>query len=273
MAPPIDQNTILDLCLHQKDRPIIFDIGACEGESSIGYKSRFPISVIHSFEPLPDNIELIKKNIKRYGYSDIFLNEVCLSDIDGFAQFNVSSGIPDGIDLKDYTELEYWNKSSSLLNPGNIDKLYNWLEFKEQIQVQTVTLENYCSTNGISAIDFIHMDVQGAELLVLNGAGPMLNKVNIIWMEVSSAEIYEGQPLKEEVNTYMKSHGFEKILDIGDHITGDELWLRNEYLNSLDNSIKNRIRQIQKSSLSTFKRRLVWSNLKSILRKLKSAKN
>ena len=45
-------------------------------------------------------------------------------------------------------------------------------------------------------------------------------------MEVSSVDIYKDHPLKREVNDYMKSFGYFKALDIGDYVTGDELWIR-----------------------------------------------
>lgn len=45
---------------------IIFDIGACEGESSIQYSRLMPNSRIYCFEPLPENIELIKNNFLKY---------------------------------------------------------------------------------------------------------------------------------------------------------------------------------------------------------------
>ena len=238
------KDTILHLCLSNTEALVFFDIGACEGESSLDYKEQFSIAHIHAFEPLPDNMRLIESNILKSGFHGIYPNEVCLSDSIGTAEFFVSSGSPDNENLRDYTALDYWNKSSSLLSPGSIDKHYKWLKFNESIKVKTITLDSYCEEKGIDHIDFVHMDVQGAELMVLNGAKALISSIDIIWLEVSSVDIYKNQPLKKEVNQYMKRHGFKKILDIGNHITGDELWMKSTFYEQLPSKVKGSIRPL-----------------------------
>jgi FkbM family methyltransferase len=261
---------LLSLCKDSSQELTFFDIGACEGESAIDYKSKFPKAHIHLFEPLPDNMVLIKKHIQESGFTGLYPNETCLSDKEGLAEFFVSSGSPSNSELKDYTELDYWNKSSSLLAPGSIEEHYKWLEFKKKIQVSTTTLDLYCKEKKISGIDFIHMDVQGAELMVLNGAAAHMSTIDLIWMEVSSLDIYKDQPLKKEVNDYMKRFGFFKALDIGDHVTGDELWIRKAYMKTLPQETQNVLKSEHMKSSISFRINSIISSSRKYLSKLKN---
>jgi len=60
----------------------------------------------------------------------------------------------------------------------------------------------------ISKVDIIWMDLQGAELLALKGLGNHLQNVKYIHTEVSYKEMYSGQVMFEELNSYILSNGF-----------------------------------------------------------------
>jgi len=210
----------------KNDHIIIFEIGSCEGEDTIRLRRKFPNSVIHTFEPLPDNMARIKNNFKKYSIKNTHLNQLALSNEDGAAKFYVSSGHPE--DLPQEENWDYGNKSSSLLKPKQAKKIYKWLEFKNKIRVQTQRLDTYCNKNDIDKIDFVYMDVQGAELMVLEGAGEMINSIGMIWMEVETVELYSHQPLKEDVEEFMIKNGFICIKDVVDKVSGDQLYIRSD---------------------------------------------
>ena len=90
-APSISKE--LSILFKTNPPSIIFDIGACEGESSIQYSRLFPNSKIFAFEPLPSNIELIKSNLSKYGISNVSHFNKALSDRNGLATFHVSNEI------------------------------------------------------------------------------------------------------------------------------------------------------------------------------------
>lgn len=207
--------------------PIIFDIGACECEDSIRYKRMFPQSRVFAFEPLKHNFQKCLNHIEKYQI-DIQARNVALSDTKGTATFYVSSGQPSGADT---SEWDYGNKSSSLLPPVK-ENSPEWLEFNKEETVETDTLENFLVANSLNGIDFIHMDVQGAELLVLNGAGPSINKIRSIWLEVNDIDLYESQPKKQEVEDFMSKNGFYKVKDTVDGV-GDQLYVNSRVLSKI----------------------------------------
>ena len=59
--------------------------------------------------------------------------------------------------------------------------------------------------------DFVKVDVQGYELNVLDGMGPLLAGVRGIEMEVSLLSMYRGQPKIGDVYEYMHAAGFDLV--------------------------------------------------------------
>lgn len=212
------------LHLFRADEPrVIFDIGACEGEDSVRFSRRFSAAKVFAFEPLPANQALVRANFARYGASKTELVPLALSDRAGDATFHVSSGRPrDEFAGKDWN---YGNKSSSLLAPAQQQPMYGWIEFKEAITVHTDTLDHFCHERGIGHIDFVHMDVQGAEHLVLAGATTMLPHITAIWLEVSDQELYAGQKLRTEIQQLMRRHGFRLGYELRREVDGDQFYL------------------------------------------------
>jgi hypothetical protein len=61
----------------------------------------------------------------------------------------------------------------------------------------------------VDAIDFLQIDVQGAELQVLEGANALLAKsVLAIQLEVEFSPLYVDQPLFSDLDPYLRRHGF-----------------------------------------------------------------
>ncbi|MBS0630857.1 MAG: FkbM family methyltransferase [Verrucomicrobia bacterium] len=185
---------------------VICDIGACEGEDTVRYALRYPLARVFAFEPLPANQQLVRMHLAQYHATNARLIPIALSDRVGEARFHVSSGRPPG--KPDDRNWNHGNKSSSLLPPASDGPMHGWIEFKETITVPTGTLDEFCKAEKISHIDFIQMDVQGAERLVLAGATCMLPHITAIWLEVSSKENYRGQSLDRDISGFMAKHGF-----------------------------------------------------------------
>jgi FkbM family methyltransferase len=218
--------------LFKKDGELqIFDIGACTGEDSIIYSNLFPNATITAFEPLTGNVDVMKQHLKAYGKEGrVHIESTALSDIEGEFSFYVSSGSPYNCENVQNTTIipKEWNKSSSLLKPSHLlEKEFPWLEFKEQTVVKTKRLDNYLNCNSIAKIDFIHMDVQGAELKVLLGLGQKIKNVKVIWLEIENIAFYENQPLRKDIQSYLSRHSFYKAKDTSKgRVAGDCLYIK-----------------------------------------------
>lgn len=60
----------------------------------------------------------------------------------------------------------------------------------------------------VAGTDFLKLDVQGAELLVLAGAGETLKNVGVVHTEVEFVPLYKNQPLFSDIDLCLRKHGF-----------------------------------------------------------------
>ncbi|MFG3594247.1 FkbM family methyltransferase [Bradyrhizobium sp. RDI18] len=91
------------------------------------------------------------------------------------------------------------------------------VRFDHPISVETRQLDDWCSEANLKHIDFIWMDVQGAESDVIAGGRHTLSNTRFVYTEYSDQELHEGQqslqaildllPLFEVVTQY--PHGVE----------------------------------------------------------------
>lgn len=248
------------------DPLVIFDIGACEGEDSIRYARLFPNSRVYTFEPLPENQALVLANFEKFGVINAELHRIALADREGTSTFHVSSGKPP--EKWEGEQWNYGNKSSSLLKPELVNRRVEWLEFGRSIDVQCNRIEWFLEKKDLQRIDFIHMDVQGAELLVLKGAGPKLSEVTSIWLEVSDEELYKNQVLKNELEKFLFENGFVKTHDEQCGFQSDQFWVNKKQSitqNYLDSLKKNKNTQPAKvmDYLRKIKRRIFASQCAS----------
>jgi FkbM family methyltransferase len=101
---------------------------------------------------------------------------------------------------------------SSLYKPNeDLISLYQNFEvayLKSETTVETITLDNFVSENNIGPIDFIKIDVQGAELDIFKGGKKALGDVLKIVCEVEFIHHYENQPLFGDVCSFLNDYDF-----------------------------------------------------------------
>ena len=109
---------------------------------------------------------------------------------------------------------------SSLYPPNEkLISRYNNMEvarLKEVTTVTTVSLDGFVSSHAIEAVDFIKIDIQGAELEVFQGGVNTLTNVLAIVSEAEFIEHYIGQPLFGDVCAFLSLQElqFQKFLGI-----------------------------------------------------------
>lgn len=75
----------------------------------------------------------------------------------------------------------------------------------KRTKMQTKRLDDVPEAGGV---DYLKMDVQGAELDILRGAERTLSSALVVHTEVAFVEMYRGQPLFAEVDAELRRHGF-----------------------------------------------------------------
>lgn len=109
---------------------------------------------------------------------------------------------------------------SSLYKPNeDLISLYQNFEvayLKSETTIETVALDNFLAANNIGSIDFIKIDVQGAELDIFKGGKKALKDVLKIVCEVEFVPHYENQPLFGDVCNFLNNYDlmFNKFLTL-----------------------------------------------------------
>jgi FkbM family methyltransferase len=75
------------------------------------------------------------------------------------------------------------------------------------------TIDEVTTSTDFATADFLKLDVQGAELLALEGASRTLRSTEAVVMEVNLLEIYSGVPLFDQAVAFMADRGF-RVYDI-----------------------------------------------------------
>jgi FkbM family methyltransferase len=103
-----------------------------------------------------------------------------------------------------------WAPTGSLLKPNTrvneaFQNLHELMTPVAEHPVQTTRLDD---VEELGDVDFMKLDVQGAELMVLQAAERVLADVTVIQVEVEFLELYENQPLFADVDRYLRGQGF-----------------------------------------------------------------
>lgn len=191
----------------------ILNLGCRDGSEAIQFSTIFPNAKIISVEANPNQIQVIKSNIKDYPNIEIF--NFGASNEDAELDFNVSSTVNIG-------------NSSFLKTNGNYDN-YEKMAFHAPIKVKTKRLDNFLKEQQVPKIDILFMDIQGFEGKAIQGLGDYINNVKILYSEITYKEMYKDQILFDKFDYYMLQKGFYCIYR--DYKHGD-FWGDSIYINS-----------------------------------------
>lgn len=79
--------------------------------------------------------------------------------------------------------------------------------------IEVDTLTSQLNKKNITEVDFIKIDTQGSELDILEGGLDFLSRAVGIEVEMEFVEVYKGQPLFDEVHSFLTRNGFN-LFDI-----------------------------------------------------------
>ncbi|HVC76695.1 MAG TPA: FkbM family methyltransferase [Candidatus Micrarchaeaceae archaeon] len=85
------------------------------------------------------------------------------------------------------------------------------IEKDSSVEAEVVTLDSFVADHPDLCPDFLKLDVQGAELAILQGGEQTLQRTGLVEVEVEFAEMYRGQPLFHDIAAFMSNRGFELL--------------------------------------------------------------
>jgi 2-O-methyltransferase len=190
--------------------PTILEAGAHIGRDTVKMSKLWPEGAIYAFEPVPELFKQLQENTK--AYTNIICFPVALSNRVGHATMYVSSGAS--------------TAASSLHEPSEYHIKRPEVSFTP-VELPTTTIDTWAKEQDIDHIDFMWLDMQGHELIALEGAAKILPTVKVILIEASLTERFKDNPLYQEVHAWMEKHGFQAVQeDIPKHDKINILFVR-----------------------------------------------
>lgn len=171
---------------------VVVDVGAHVGMFSV-YASRLAgKGRVYAFEPMPQNFEMLERNLALNGVRNVSAINKAVSDETGSTHFFLSGH-----------------------NTGG-HSLYAGDDRTQGIKVETVSLKDFTGENKIKKIDFLKMDCEGGEYRILFGCpDKTLKLIRRISMEFH--DIDEKQNV-EALKKFLEEKGF-KVRTRTDEIT------------------------------------------------------
>lgn len=172
-----------------KPGSVCLDVGAQMGYLSLAMATAADRrTVVHSFEPESNNAARLRENVALNSLSNITLHQTAVSTVDGSLKLYLSNDRNAGT-------------HSTVFIESNVSS--------EFVEIPSITLESFAREKRLSSIDLIKIDVEGAEIDVINGALTVLKQHKpLVIMELSDhLQQARGQTCAE-FKEFMASYGY-----------------------------------------------------------------
>lgn len=105
-------------------------------------------------------------------------------------------------------------QSSSIFEFGEHTTIWPEIKYVDSFTLTGFTLKTVLQQHAVDIADYdtLILDVQGAELLVLKGAGDLLDKFKFIRAEACDFELYKGGCQLKDLDEYLIPRGFERVM-------------------------------------------------------------
>lgn len=192
-----------DLITKYKFKPKgVVHLGASYGQEAQDYEAA-GIKNVWWVEAIPEVFIKMRDSMQKYDFSNIVCTNNCLSNVDGEeVEFKISNNE---------------GQSSSFLDFGTHALAHPTVKFIKKLKLKTKRFDTIAKELveegmvNMNNYDFLNIDLQGAELLALQGMGRYIRGFKWAYIEVNKDELYRGCPMVEEIDAYLEKYGFERV--------------------------------------------------------------
>jgi len=201
---PDDHDAMIELFLAELAERIplrgVIHVGAHDGQEVPHYLARgmTPVTLI---EANPAWAEVLSERYR--GNDDVSVVHCAVGEEDGEVELNINVS-RSGSD-----------EASSILPLKRLSEIVPTLQTRRSVRVPARTLASLARERDWSRCNFLNMDIQGAELMALRGAGPLLDQLEAILVETNVIEMYAGCGTLDEFDAELGSVDFicvERVL-------------------------------------------------------------
>jgi len=178
----------------------IVELGAFDGGDAYRFKKQFPNTRVVTVEADPDRIDTVQRSLDGSGV-EIFNFAACDQDgpVDWFAaEINGTTNAQGSM----FRHTEAYQKRFPFVEQAD-----------KPMQVDGKRFDSFCKDANITAIDLLHMDIEGAELSVLQSMGDV--RPGLIYLEWREGS-FVGHEGGDSAATLLTNMGYTMIGDLGD---------------------------------------------------------
>ena len=181
---------------------VVLDVGARDAFGHMRWTALPPDMVqLHGFEPDPRECDALNQEAQANGF-DFQFHPIALAEHTGLVDF--------------YRYAEPAANSFYLANRRIVDRfcyardvtLASQFELIEKRAIEAKSVVDWARAAGVAEIDFCKLNIQGGELDVLRGTGPMLKSMLGLFVEQTFSATYVGAPLFGQVYEFIRAAGF-----------------------------------------------------------------
>jgi FkbM family methyltransferase len=169
----------------------VIDAGAHTGEFARMIKELLPDASVISFEPLPESFRRLESSMR---------------DVPGFRAINCALG-----EAEVTLEMHHndYSQSSSLLPMADLHReAFPETAHDTREPVRVRRLDDALAGINLEPELLVKIDVQGYEDKVIAGGEHTISRARAVITEVSFQELYEGQPLFDDIYRQLTARGF-----------------------------------------------------------------
>lgn len=179
-----------------KPGSVVFDVGANIGQYALlASKLVGERGQVYAFEPSPEVLAKLQENIRLNSAENIEVVAKAVTAESGMMQF--------------YTANEQGNQGVGSLLPAEEYRAHT--RSAESIEVEALSLDDFCEAQGIEHVDFLKIDVEGFDLEVLKGAEKLMerNPDLVVFSEVEPLNLSQVDTTVEDFYHFTEAHGFQ----------------------------------------------------------------
>jgi len=166
---------------------VILDCGANMGLGTLYFAVNYPDHIIYAFEPDQQIYQILQENIKTHKLANVVLLEKAVWDNEGTLEFYGDKGM------------------GSRANTPYLNQ--------EPTKIESIRLKDYLTPQ----VDFLKLDIEGAENIVLNDCKDHLEELGSFFFEYHN-DVNKTQTLHQLLSL---------VIDAGFHYYIKESWTRN----------------------------------------------
>lgn len=186
LFPSLPEDYEREYTLRYQPRPgdCVFDIGAYVGVTTYFFSQMVaPSGTVYAFEPDPESFRCLRENITSLRMKNVYpVQKGLWSHRDSLA-FHQDAGL------------------------GSAFETFTIRPFGAVCDVETLSLAEACEELHVAAPHFVKMDIEGAEIQVIEGARQFIQK-NDIHFAIASYHIVDGRPTSETLEKIFAECGY-----------------------------------------------------------------